>query len=190
MSKLKTDHNTLFQKKLILINYHFKLINTRNNYMKKKNLTEINKYYSRKIIKFGATSRGVDWNGKVSHFLRFEQLCKILERDDKFSLLDYGCGFGSLIDFLEKNNYQYQYFGYDISMEMLKKAKSIYSSKKIQFNSVLNNSYFDYTIANGIFNVKLDYSEIEWNKYILDTMKNHEYWGKIIGGFSEWAKLV
>lgn len=150
--------------------------------MKKKILSEINKYYSKKIIEYGASSHGVDWNGKESHFLRFEQLCKVLEKENKFSILDYGCGFGSLIEFLDKYNYQYKYFGFDISLEMIKKAKSIYSSKKTQFSSVLNNSYFDYTIANGVFNVKLDTSQNEWTKYIEDTLEEINHFSQL--GFS------
>tara|TARA_B110000971_G_C20004388_1_gene498376 strand:- start:1139 stop:1759 length:621 start_codon:yes stop_codon:yes gene_type:complete len=150
--------------------------------MKKKNLSEINKYYSEKIIEHGASSHGVDWNGQESHFLRFEQLCKVLQKDDKFSVLDYGCGFGSLIEFLDKHNYQYKYFGFDISLEMIKKAKSIYSSEKIQFSSVLNNSYFDYTIANGVFNVKLDSSQNEWTNYIENTLEEINHFSK--KGFS------
>tara|TARA_B110000977_G_scaffold177979_1_gene235087 strand:+ start:1867 stop:2487 length:621 start_codon:yes stop_codon:yes gene_type:complete len=150
--------------------------------MKKKNLSEINKYYSEKIIEHGASSHGVDWNGQESHFLRFEQLCKVLQKDDKFSMLDYGCGFGSLIEFLDKHNYQYKYFGFDISLEMIKKAKSIYSSEKIQFSSVLNNSYFDYTIANGVFNVKLDSSQNEWTNYIENTLEEINHFSK--KGFS------
>jgi SAM-dependent methyltransferase len=138
--------------------------------MNKKILRQINKYYSDKVIEHGASSQGVDWNGKESHFLRFEQLCKVLDGKNKFTLLDYGCGFGSLIEFLNKAKYQYDYFGFDISSEMIKKAKSIYSSKNIFFSSVLNKSCFDYTVANGIFNVKLDSSEEDWIKYVEETL--------------------
>ena len=70
--------------------------------MNKTILSQINKYYTDKVIEHGASSQGVDWNGKESHFLRFEQLCKVLDRKNKYTLLDYGCGFGSLIEFLNK----------------------------------------------------------------------------------------
>jgi SAM-dependent methyltransferase len=138
--------------------------------MNKKILKEVNKYYSDKVIEHGASSQGVDWNGKESHFLRFEQLCKVLDKENKFTLLDYGCGFGSLIEYLDECKFQYDYFGFDISLEMIKKANSIYSSENISFNSVLDKSGFDYTVANGIFNVKLDSSEEEWIKYIEETL--------------------
>tara|TARA_B110000483_G_C18147783_1_gene524186 strand:- start:287 stop:895 length:609 start_codon:yes stop_codon:yes gene_type:complete len=135
-----------------------------------KILTEINKYYTDKVIAHGATSEGVDWNSKESHFLRFEQLSKVLPEDLNFSLMDYGCGFGFLIEFLVENNFKFNYSGYDISEEMIIKAKSIYSSKNISFDSKLNANKYEYTIANGVFNVKLDSTDQSWQKYIEETL--------------------
>ena len=138
--------------------------------MTKKILTEINKYYTAKISTYGATSSGVDWNSRESHFLRFEQLSKILPKDLIFSLMDYGCGFGSLIEFLLENNFKFNYSGYDISEEMIIKAKSIYSSRNISFDSKLNGNKYEYTIANGIFNVKLKSTNQGWQKHIEKTL--------------------
>jgi hypothetical protein len=56
-------------------------------------LLEISNYYSDKISQFGCTPNGVDWNGKESQFIRFNQLLKICEQDDLFSLGDFGCGY-------------------------------------------------------------------------------------------------
>ena len=60
--------------------------------MNKNILHRINKYYSDKIVEHGAISQGVDWNSKESHFIRFEQLCKVFTNKENFSLLDFGCG--------------------------------------------------------------------------------------------------
>ena len=85
---------------------------------------KVGEYYTEKIKTHGTSSQGVDWNGQESHFLRFEQLVKILQLDCKFSILDYGCGFGSLIQFLSTKNYLFDYTGFDISNEMLSNGKS------------------------------------------------------------------
>jgi len=138
--------------------------------MYKALLNKVNKYYSDKISQYGTTSQGVDWNGKESHFLRFEQLCKVLSDKNNFTLLDYGCGFGALIEYLKQNNMTFNYTGFDISEEMIKKANEIYQSKNQIFTSDLENKHFDYTIANGIFNVKLDALDKDWEKYIIDTI--------------------
>ena len=139
--------------------------------MTKKILSKINKYYSEKVTEYGDSSKGVDWNSKESHFLRFDQLTKVLPKHLNFSLMDYGCGFGSLIEFLVENNFKFNYTGYDISQEMINKAKGIYSSKNISFDSKLNGDKYEYTIANGIFNVKLDSTNQGWQKYIEEILR-------------------
>ena len=63
-------------------------------------------YYDTKIEQHGPTSKGVDWNGKESQELRFEQLLTVVT-EKKASILDLGCGSGivSIIinDKLENN---------------------------------------------------------------------------------------
>ena len=138
--------------------------------MNKEALNKVSDYYSEKISSFGATSKGVDWNGEESHFLRFEQLCKVLPKREKFSLMDYGCGFGALIDFLNEKEYLYNYYGFDISEDMINQAKTSYKSNNISFSSTLPEDCYDYTIANGIFNVKLDLSVEKWKNHIENTL--------------------
>jgi len=137
--------------------------------MKSEIKNKVSDYYSKKIVEYGAISEGVDWNGIDSHFLRFEQLCKVI-LSKKFSLLDYGCGFGSLLQYLNENNIKCDYLGYDISEEMVKKAKAISPSDK--FVSSIGTNMYDYTIANGIFNVKLDLSNLQWKEHVFNTIEN------------------
>ena len=151
--------------------------------MSNKLLEKIDNYYSEKISLHGATSKGVDWNGKESHFLRFNELSRVLPKESNFSLLDYGCGFGSLLEYLNNLEVSCDYTGFDISDEMIKKAKEYYSSDNNRFLTSLDAEIkYDYTIANGIFNVKLDTSDKEWKAYIIDTiLKINEF---SIKGFS------
>ena len=128
-------------------------------------------YYNRKIKEFGADSKGVDWNGPESHFLRFKQLAKIIS-DNEFSLLDYGCGYGALVDYLDTTNSKFRYTGYDIAEEMIKAGTKKYLTRAGvrltgEFESI---GIHDYCISNGLFNVKLDADETEWKKYIIDTL--------------------
>lgn len=145
---------------------------------------KVDKYYSEKIKTHGATSLGVDWNGKASHFLRFEQLSKVLKSKQQFSVLDYGCGYGSLIEYLESVECKdYTYIGYDISKEMIKVAKQKHTAKHIHFTNELNGiEKVDFSIANGIFNVKLDASDKEWEDYVKETLKSIDNMSK--RGFS------
>ena len=150
--------------------------------MNKNILHRINKYYSDKIVEHGAISQGVDWNSKESHFIRFEQLCKVFTNKENFSLLDFGCGYGALIDYLYEANIICDYIGFDISEKMILKAKENYFGDRIKFTNKLNESTYDFTIANGIFNVKLDNEEEEWEKYIIETIEKINTYSNI--GFS------
>ncbi len=138
--------------------------------MSDKIIDEINKYYTNKVISHGATPQGVDWNGIESQENRFAQLLKITNDDPNSTLLDYGCGFGSLLTYLHKINKQIKYIGFDISDEMLKKAKEKYSNQAIWKNKLDDGFKCDYVVASGLFNVKLEQSEAVWQEYIINTL--------------------
>jgi SAM-dependent methyltransferase len=129
---------------------------------------KISDYYSNKINTHGKTSKGVDWNDKSSHFLRFEQLDIFFKNKKSFSILDYGCGYGSLIEYLESNKYNFEYIGYDISYEMIRQAKLGFPNYK--FTNKIEKRTFDFVVANGIFNVKLDFESEKWEQYIFSTI--------------------
>lgn len=132
-------------------------------------LDKVKKYYSEKIITHGASPNGVDWNGLESQELRFKILSSIIQQEESFSLLDYGCGYGALLSFLKKDFKKFDFIGYDISQEMLKVAESLNSDAK-WINVIPNNFSVDYTFCSGIFNVLLDIEQKEWEKYIFETL--------------------
>ncbi len=134
----------------------------------------INSYYTNKINEHGATPEGVDWNGEESQDIRFEQLSKVI-KNEKFSISDIGCGYGKYCEYLKSNYKSFIYKGYDLSFEMIKNAKNIYSNQNIEFLHIDNLDQIttsDYSIASGIFNVKMEHNEAEWLSYILHTLEN------------------
>lgn len=136
-------------------------------------IKKIDNYYTNKIKQYGITSQGVDWNSKESQFLRFEQLSKIILDKRNFSILDFGCGYGALIKFLNNYYLDYLYIGYDISEEMIKNAKKVNASENLKFtNNKQQLSVSDYLIASGIFNVKLDTLTQDWENYIFSTLED------------------
>ena len=58
-------------------------------------------YFIEKIEKHGADPKGVDYNGCDAQEIRFEQLVKVIDPSAAFSIIDYGCGYGALFDFLQ-----------------------------------------------------------------------------------------
>ena len=149
-----------------------------------KILENINHYYTDKIKMHGATPKGVDWNGEDSQFVRFEQLSKIINKDI-FSINDIGCGYGKYFEFLQNRFSNFNYYGFDLSQEMINNAKSLYSNKGggfMQVDNLKNIEKADYSVASGIFSVKMEHNESEWLSYILATLE--EMNEKSIKGFS------
>lgn len=133
-------------------------------------IDEVNRYYTEKVQTYGATPRGVDWNGTESQELRFAQLLKMADRDSSFSLLDYGCGFGSLYAYLQKDHVAPAYTGYDISEEMLSKARELFPGQGTWLNRIPEGFTADYVVASGLFNVKQDQPAGTWEAYMLETL--------------------
>jgi SAM-dependent methyltransferase len=138
-----------------------------------KILGNVEGYYSEKIEVHGATARGVDWNSPESQRLRFVQLLKLTDRSHPFTINDYGCGYGALADYLKDEGYPFQYCGFDISPKMLAIANERHvGMQKVAFVAKEQDlSDADYTVASGIFNVKLQTSSSEWESYLLRTLE-------------------
>ncbi len=132
----------------------------------------ISNYYTNKIKQHGSTAQGVDWNGEESQFIRFEQLSKIICKDEKFSINDIGCGYGKYSEYLELNNKNFSYKGYDLSQEMIDSANKLYNNNDFyKINSLDEILESNYSIASGIFSVKMNHNESEWLSYILNTLE-------------------
>jgi len=136
-------------------------------------LQDIERYYSGKIATCGRTPQGADWRSAESQTMRFDQLLALIRPDGPFTINDYGCGYGALVNYLENRGHHFTYRGFDISEKMIGEARQAHGQNpKCEFfseKSLL--SAADYTVASGVFNVKLETSESEWLKYILATLK-------------------
>lgn len=136
-----------------------------------KIINQVREYYSEKINQFGTTPQGVDWNSEESQELRFHILSALIREESNFSILDFGCGFGSMFNYYNKKYTNFEYLGFDISSEMIEAAKSTFAvNKKATWITDLPNQICDYVIASGIFNVKLDNTNEEWLVYVLETL--------------------
>jgi SAM-dependent methyltransferase len=131
-------------------------------------LAEVAEYYSGKLAQHGDTARGVDWNGDESQYLRFAQLCKVIDETVPFSLNDLGCGYGALLDYLRAQFRAINYYGCDVSAEMIEAARRRHpSDASVHFSRSAEPPLLsDYGIASGIFNVRLRRSDGEWRIYL------------------------
>lgn len=132
-------------------------------------LKAVEQYYTGKLREHGATHQGADWNSAASQTLRFEQLLKLCDLRQPFSINDYGCGYGALIDYMQSLGLPFRYRGFDISIAMVEEARQRHPGR--DFHSDENALRpADYTVASGIFNVKFDVAAADWQRYVVDTL--------------------
>lgn len=137
-------------------------------------LNSVEKFYTDKLIKFGVNSKGVGWNTKDCHQLRFEKLMQFIPKGNKkITINDLGCGYGAFFSFLSNYGFTIEKFcGYDISQSMIETAEiEIGSDPRVQLihSATLTNNA-DYSFASGIFNVKCDADQTLWLDFILTTL--------------------
>jgi len=138
----------------------------------KQILNKVNEYYTHKVNEFGATPKGVDWKDEDSQLLRFNKLLSLIEGDEKFDIADLGCGYGKLYEVLASAGYDFKYIGYDLSESMIEFAEKK-EYKNAEFNVIEKTedvAEADYIVASGIFNVKMQIFENEWEKYVYQTL--------------------
>jgi SAM-dependent methyltransferase len=137
------------------------------------NLNNIRAYFDNKIKTHGTTPQGVDWNSVEAHHTRFEQLAKIIETRQGFSLLDFGSGYGAFADYLLACGYQFnRYVGYDILESMVQKGRELHQGMpEITFTTQSESlTEMDYSIACGVFNIKLDATYQEWTEFVIHSL--------------------
>ena len=130
-------------------------------------LGQVDEFFSAKIREFGPTHRGVDVN-KPSQDIRFDQVTKII-RDpaEEFSIIDYGCGYGALVEYLDRKGFRARYTGFDVSAAMIEEATKHLTPDGRAFTTKESDlAPADYVVANGIFNKKQDIPDERWRQYM------------------------
>lgn len=148
-------------------------------------INNIKKYFDNTLSKFGPTSKGVDWNTEETRESRFEQIMKVVKSVGPFSILDYGCGYGALVDYLQKKRFAIsQYVGYDILESMIDAARSVYGYLDwASFTTSIDEApKVDYAVACGVFNMKLEAGFDEWTGFVIKSLHEMDAHSRL--GFS------
>jgi len=106
------------------------------------------------------SSLKVGWTSKEEQYTRFAILLNVGVKDgDK--ILDYGCGLGHLVDYLESKNLNVNYTGIDINPKYIQKACELYNNYSFITNEIEDvDEEYDWVIASGVFTVDLTGEEI------------------------------
>ncbi|MBN9562240.1 MAG: class I SAM-dependent methyltransferase [Alphaproteobacteria bacterium] len=136
--------------------------------------TSITRYYTAKILRHGATPRGVDWTCTATQELRFVQLLRICGGSSRFSLNDIGCGYGAVLAYFDRweRTATVDYLGLDLSATMIRHARRLWGERAHTRFVVGTTSprAADYAIASGLFNVRLHEAPDRWTAFIARTL--------------------
>jgi SAM-dependent methyltransferase len=136
-------------------------------------LREVERYYTGRVEEHGASARGVDWSSDDSQKLRFRQLVRLWEGEQQgreISVIDFGCGYGALVDYLAAQGAAFRYQGFDISEAMIREAAPRATAQRVFTTDRDRLERADYVVASGVFNVKLAAERPAWEEYMRRTI--------------------
>jgi len=120
-------------------------------------------HYADKFATHGDTPKGVDWNGSESQQLHFDQLWKLLPPGGAFSINDFGCGYGALVNPLLERFPQARYHGIDLNAAMIDTARQRHGSRPGVTFEVADqpSTSADFGVASGVFTLRLGRSDTQ-----------------------------
>jgi SAM-dependent methyltransferase len=117
--------------------------------------------------------RRVAWRCHDDQVLRFEVLLDALDDDDyPVSILDVGCGVGSLYGHLKDTDRLGEYRGLDLLPEMIRQARLAFPDGRFEVADLLAKGaggQFDLVVCSGALNVRVKNHAI-WVQKMLKTM--------------------
>lgn len=158
---------------------------------------DVARYYTDKVRRHGPSAQGVDWRDDESQRTRFAQLLRVADDADRVEVLDYGCGYGALVDELDRDGRPFRWVGFDISDAMLDEARARYGDRAecavVADEATLE--ALDFVVASGIFNVRLETDEGAWRRYVervvdrLDALSRRGFAFNMLTSYSEPEKM-
>ena len=132
--------------------------------------SEIAEIYNDRFLEFGPLPEASMWYSKKRQFARFDIILnqiKLLSHKNKISVSDIGCGYGAFLEFLSERKYsrELNYYGYDVSDEVVKFCQKKYSKRASFYTGSIPVFESDFIIMSGTFNFfpSRDYSA--WRRY-------------------------
>ncbi len=91
--------------------------------------------------------------------------------EGRFSLNDYGCGYGALATYLAQLGADVEYRGFDVSERMIDEARRLHPGCAFATRAA-DVEPADYTVASGVFNLRLEVDDDAWRRYVLDVLES------------------
>jgi SAM-dependent methyltransferase len=109
--------------------------------------------YEESLEKYGASPKALLWWDYRSMAIRFRQLVKDLNIDDK-TILDAGCGMGDLLPYLYAESTNFKYLGVDKNKGFIEIAKKRYEGHDFKEADPFDKQIgtYDVVISSGVMN--------------------------------------
>jgi SAM-dependent methyltransferase len=150
--------------------------------MMKNDKSEIINRYTERYKEFGYNPKSLGWD-KGKQEIRFDILTSNYDFSEK-TVLDLGCGFGDLSEYIGRRFNNANYIGIDIVPVLIEEANERFgnSTRKFLLHDVMGynpEEKIDYVIASGIFNNKL-----HSNNYTFIEKSINKYFRLVIEGLA------
>lgn len=140
--------------------------------MKNKIADELRNHYAKVFAQHQATAAGVNWVDEISARRRYKKVLELLNDDLRLvenpSILDVGCGYGGLLEFIKETSVSVRYTGIDLVESMIDTGKKNHPESTFilgDFMSLPDSQVYDYIICNGILMLKKDIWMTEMSRY-------------------------
>ena len=137
----------------------------------------LNSAYRDRLSARGTTPNGVFWRNQSTQIARFDALLAIVTKLSPVknpSIADIGCGYGAMLDFIEKTpRYQgMRYQGIDINQAMIAACKQQFPNQtKLFLVGKHPRSQVDFCLYSGTFNLCHTADPDLWEDYIFTNLQ-------------------
>jgi SAM-dependent methyltransferase len=112
--------------------------------------------YNVRLAEFGHSPRALGWN-KPKEQLRYHVLLDYwkLDKDPPAEVLDFGCGFGDLYGFAQRQRLRIDYHGIDINPKLIEVGSKTYPEARLTAGDPINDGFerdYDIIVASGAHN--------------------------------------
>ena len=140
---------------------------------------QIRNFYDPWMDGTGSNASRLAWNNTYNQYIRFDILRKNIRLND-LSLLDVGCGFGDLLDYLNKNQIRIEYTGVDILKRTVLIARRLHPTATFYNIDIFKEDdqikNHDIVFASGTFNLDVGNND-EFIKRVIEVFhsKSNKY---------------
>jgi len=141
--------------------------------MEGKKYLSIVSHYESCFEQFGDSHLGMDWPNEEDVAKRYRVMLDVIKpesRENRISLLDFGCGASHLNEYIRKQGLRnIEYTGLDLSEKFVRLSQSKFPANQFFCLDLLDQNAalptFDYIVLNGVFTEKRELSFDEMFSY-------------------------